>query len=44
MPKKIHKALEKQANKLKLKGESKNAYIYGTLAKIEKAEKRKRLK
>lgn len=44
MPKKIHKALEKQANKLKLKGESRNAYIYGTLTKIERAEKKKRSK
>jgi hypothetical protein len=44
MPKKIHKDLEKQANKLKLKGESRNAYIYGALAKIEKAEKKKKSK
>lgn len=41
MPKKLHAALEKRAKKLKLKGDRKNAYIYGTMAKIEKAKKKK---
>lgn len=33
MPKKLHRALEKQANKKGLKGERKDAYIYGTMRK-----------
>lgn len=36
MPKKVHKSLVKSANKKGLKGERKNAYVYGTLRKIEK--------
>lgn len=33
MPKKLEKALIKQASKKGLKGERKNAYIYGALRK-----------
>jgi hypothetical protein len=40
MPKKIHKALEKQAEKQGLKGARKDAYVYGTLNKIEKKSKK----
>lgn len=36
MPKKIEKALMKSAAKKGLKGERKNAYVYGTMAKIKK--------
>lgn len=36
MPKKVHEKLKRQANKKGLKGKQKNAYIYGTLAKIDK--------
>lgn len=42
MPKKLHDKLEKQAKKQGLKGKAKDAYIYGTLNKIEKAEKKKK--
>lgn len=42
MPKKIHDALERSANKRGLKGERKKAYIYGTLQKIEEKRKGKR--
>jgi len=34
MPKKLEKALEKEAKKKHLKGKRKDAYIYGTLRKI----------
>ena len=40
MPKKAHEALKKQARKKGLKGKRKKAYIYGTLAKIEKKKKK----
>lgn len=40
MPKKIEKALEKQARKMGLLGNKKNAYIYGTMNKIKKQEKK----
>lgn len=36
MPEKLHKSLEKRAKELGLKDERKNAYIYGTMAKVEK--------
>jgi hypothetical protein len=36
MPKAIHDKLAKEAASKGLKGERKNAYIYGTLNKIEK--------
>ena len=36
MPKAIHAKLAKEAKAKGLKGDRKNAYIYGTLNKIEK--------
>lgn len=42
MPKKIEKALVKQANKLHLTGDRKNAYVYGTINKIEKNKPKKK--
>jgi len=36
MPKKLHDKLEREAKKKGLKGKRKNAYVYGTLDKIEK--------
>ena len=36
MPKKVHDALKRQADKKGLTGERRNKYIYGTLAKIKK--------
>lgn len=41
MPKKMHEALERSAKKKGLKGERKDAYVYGTMAKAE-AKKRKK--
>jgi hypothetical protein len=41
MPKKEHDMLKKAARKKGLKGERADAYIYGTLSKIEKARKAK---
>lgn len=41
MPKKLHDKLEKEAEKKELKGKRKDAYIYGTLNKIEKSKKRR---
>lgn len=42
MPEAMHRALIKQADKLGLTGARRAAYIYGTLAKAEKKEKKKR--
>lgn len=42
MPKKVHRKLSKQAKKKGLTGERKNAYVYGTLDKIEKKKRKKR--
>ena len=39
MPEKIHRQLDKQAKKKGLSGDSKNAYVYGTLNRIEKMRK-----
>jgi len=39
MPKWLHEDLIRKAKKLKLKGERKDAYIYGTLGKYEKRKK-----
>lgn len=36
MPKALHDKLARQAAKKGYKGERKNAYVYGTLQKIEK--------
>lgn len=44
MPKKAHEALEKEARKKGLKGKKKQAYIHGTLHKIEKGRKRRKKK
>lgn len=42
MPKKIHDKLKKTAKKKGLKGKKADAYIYGTLNKIEKKTTRKK--
>lgn len=36
MPKALHRKLTRQANKKGLKGKRRNAYVYGTMSKIEK--------
>ena len=40
MPKKLHDKLAKEATKKGLKGKRKDAYVYGTLNKIDKKKKR----
>ena len=40
MPKALHKKLSRQAMKKGLKGKRKNAYVYGTMKKIEKRKGR----
>jgi len=40
MPKKIHNALAKQAKKMGLLGDRRDAFIYGTLAKIKRGKKK----
>lgn len=40
MPKKVERKLKAEANKKGLTGERKNAYVYGTLRKIEKGKKK----
>lgn len=42
MPKKMEKALKKEAKKKGLKGKRRNAYIYGTLRKTGWKPKRER--
>jgi hypothetical protein len=42
MPKKLEKSLMTRANEMGLKGERKDAYVYGTLAKIKQAEEAKK--
>lgn len=42
MPKKEEERLKKQAEKKGLTGDRKNAYVYGTLNKIEKLKKNKK--
>jgi hypothetical protein len=42
MPKKIEKSLMTRAVKMGLKGERKDAYVYGTLAKIKKEQEKKK--
>lgn len=44
MPKKEHARLLRRAKKLGLTGKRKDAYVYGTLHKIEEAKKRKKKK
>lgn len=41
MPKELHDKLEREARKKHLTGERKDAYVYGTLSKIEKHKKKK---
>jgi hypothetical protein len=40
MPEKMHRALEAQAKKKGLKGERKDRYVYGTMAKHKAAKKK----
>ena len=42
MPKRLERVLERRADKLGLKGDRKNAYVYGTLNKIKEVSKRGR--
>jgi len=42
MPKKMERSLMKRAKEMGLKGERKGAYVYGTMAKMEKEKKQKR--
>lgn len=42
MPKELEHQLMKRAAELKLKGDRKNAYIYGTLNKVEKRKRGKK--
>lgn len=42
MPKALHRKLTKEANKKGLTKARKGAYIYGTLAKIEKKKRKKK--
>jgi hypothetical protein len=44
VPKKLKRKLKRQAKKLKLNEKKTNAYIYGTIKKIEKAKGKKRTK
>lgn len=44
MPKELHKKLEKEAREKGLKGEKKDSYVYGTMAKIEKKKKKSKKK
>ena len=40
MPKKLHDKLAREAKKKGLKGKRADAYVYGTLNKVKKAEKK----
>lgn len=40
MPKKIEKSLLNRAKELVLKGDRKDAYVYGTLQKIKKGQEK----
>ena len=42
MPEKMKQSLMRRAAEMKLTGERKDAYVYGTLAKIEKQQKGKK--
>lgn len=44
MPKALHDKLAREAAKKGLKGKRKNAYVYGTLNKIESRKKKKKTK
>ena len=41
MPKKMEQSLMRRAAQMGLKGERKDAYVYGTMAKMEKEKKPK---
>jgi len=41
MPKKVENALKKEAAKKGITGERKNAYVYGTMQKMELLDKKK---
>lgn len=42
MPKALHRKLDKEAKKKGMTGKRKDRYVYGTLEKVKKEEKRKR--
>jgi hypothetical protein len=42
MPKKLHQRLLLSAERLNLKGKRKQAYVFGTMQRIEKQEKAKK--
>jgi len=44
MPKEMHRALEARAKKMGLTGERKDAYVYGTMRKVEGMPKKKKPK
>jgi len=41
MPKKLHTALKKSASKKGLMGKRKDAYVYGTMKKVEENKRKK---
>lgn len=41
MPARLHRKLEREAERKGLKGRRRKAYVYGTMAKIEARKKRK---
>jgi hypothetical protein len=41
MPKKMEQSLMRRAAEMGLKGERKDAYVYGTMAKMEKEKEKK---
>lgn len=44
MPKALHDRLERQARKLSLTGDRHDAYLYGTMDRIEKKHKKRPVK
>lgn len=40
MPEKMHEMLARRAQELGLKGDRKNAYVFGTMHKVEKMRKK----
>lgn len=41
MPKKVERALEREADRKGLRGDRRDAYVWGTMNKLKKAKKRK---
>ena len=41
MPAKLHRALEREADRKGLKGKKRDAYVYGTLARVKKNKEQK---